>query len=337
MKLEERIKAFNDLGQEIKALSSDRFKSISKKAEQQNPWFTSDNVRLAIDGICNFLNEDELRKWASNYNLNPASPKTVGVAMAGNIPLVGFHDYLSILMAGHCAQIKLSSQDDVLLPFLNELLLAIEPKFADRIKVEERLHDYDAAIATGSDNTGRYFSYYFKHVPHIIRKNRSSIAVLMGEETDAELEKLGDDIFSYFGLGCRNVSKLYLPEEYDLVKPLRVWEKFIELANHNKYANNYNYQRTINLVNQKHFYDNGVVLLIESEGLVSPISVIYYERYHDQEDLRKRIVKSADKLQCAVSANAWFNKSIDFGKAQLPDVDDYADNVDTLTFLSSLN
>lgn len=337
MKLEERIKAFNDLGQEIKSLSSDQSQTLSKKAERQNPWFTSDNVELAINGICNFLNEDELQKWTSNYSLNPASPKTVGVAMAGNIPLVGFHDYLSILIAGHRAQIKLSSQDDVLLPFVNDLLVAIEPRFADRVQVAERLHDYDAAIATGSNNTGRYFSYYFKHVPHIIRKNRSSSAVLIGEESDAELEKLGDDIFSYFGLGCRNVSKLYIPEEYDLVKPLRVWEKFIELVNHNKYANNYNYQRTINLVNQKHFYDNGVVLLIESENLVSPISVVYYERYSDQEDLKKRIAKNADKLQCTVSANAWFNDSIEFGKAQLPGVDDYADNVDTLKFLSSLN
>lgn len=337
MKLEERIKAFNDLGQEIKNLSIDHFKSLSKKAVHQNPWFTNNNVKLALDGICEFLKEDELCKWTSNYNLNPASPKTVGVAMAGNIPLVGFHDYLSILIAGHRLQIKLSSQDDVLLPYLNDLLLTIEPRFADRVGMEERLHDYDAAIATGSDNTGRYFSYYFKHVPHIIRKNRSSCAVLMGEESETELEKLGDDVFSYFGLGCRNVSKIYIPEEYDLVKPLSVWENFIELANHNKYANNYNYQRTINLINQKHFYDNGVVLLIESENLVSPISVVFYERYSDQEDLKKRMSKNVDKLQCTVSANAWFNGSIDFGKAQLPKVDDYADNVDTLKFLSSLD
>ena len=337
MKLEERIKAFNDLGQEIQSLSSDQFTLLAKKAERQNPWFTIDNVKLAIHGICKFLNEEDLLRWTSNYNLNPATPKTVGVAMAGNIPLVGFHDYLSILIAGHRAQIKLSSQDDVLLPFINQRLFSIEPKFADLVHVEEKLHDYHAAIATGSDNTGRYFSYYFKHVPHIIRKNRSSGAVLIGEESDAELEKLGDDIFSYFGLGCRNVSKLYIPEEYDLVNPLRVWEKFIELANHNKYANNYNYQRTINLVNQKHFYDNGVVLLIESEHLVSPISVVFYERYTDQEDLKRRISKSIDKVQCMVSANAWYNGSVDFGMAQQPDVADYADHVDTLNFLASLN
>ncbi len=337
MKIEQRINAFNDLGHELKNLAKGKFEPLAKKAERQNPWFTIDNIELAFSGITQWLNLEELQNWTARYDLNTTAPKTVGVAMAGNIPLVGFHDYLSILIAGHRAQIKLSSQDDVILPFLNNLLVSIEPGFADLIQLVDKLQGYDAAIATGSDNTGRYFTYYFKHVPHIIRKNRSSCAVLMGEESDEELEKLGDDIFSYFGLGCRNVSKLYIPEEYDLVTPMRVWEKFTDLTNHNKYANNYNYQRSIHLINLKHFYDNGAVLLVESENLVSPISVVFYERYSDQADLKKRISKQIDKLQCMVSANAWFNGSFDFGKAQFPDVDDYADNVDTLKFLSSLN
>lgn len=336
MKLEQRISAFNDLGHELRKLLTGRFEKVAKEAERKNPWFTEENIRQALTAIIDNLEKDQLVKWTGSYQLDPPAPKTIGVAMAGNIPLVGFHDYLCILLSGHRAQLKLSSQDDVLLPFINEVLLSIEPKFSDRVQMADRLQGYDAAIATGSDNTGRYFSYYFKHVPHIIRKNRSSCAVLMGEETDEELESLGGDVFSYFGLGCRNVSKLYIPEEYDLVKPLRVWEKFTDLTNHNKYANNYNYQKSINLVNLRHFYDNGAILLIESEELVSPISIVYYERYSDQEDMNSRLSKNRHKLQCIVSANAWYKGSVNFGRAQFPKVDDYADGVDTLRFLSDL-
>lgn len=337
LKIEDRINAFNDLGHELKNISKPEFESLAKKTERQNPWFTKDNIQLAFDGILKMLDKDQLLQWVSVYDLNPAKSKTVGVAMAGNIPLVGFHDYLSILISGHRAQIKLSSQDDVLLPYIHEKLTDINRALGENVSIEERLHQYNAAIATGSNNTGRYFSYYFKHVPHIIRKNRASCAVLVGGETDDELDELGNDIFSYFGLGCRSVSKLYIPEEYDLVQPLRVWEKFVDLTNHNKYANNYNYQRSINLVNLRHFYDNGAILLIEDESLVSPISVVYYERYSDQADLKKRIAKNENKIQCMVSAKSWFKGSVAFGKAQMPAVTDYADGVDTLAFLSKLN
>lgn len=337
LKIEERLNAFNDLGHELKNISSADFEVLSKKAERQNPWFTTDNIQLAFDGIIKMLDRNQLEQWVSPYDLNPTQSKSIGVALAGNIPLVGFHDYLSILISGHRAQLKLSSQDDVLLPYVHQRLTDINRSLGEKVNIVERLHAYDAAIATGSDNTGRYFSYYFKHVPHIIRKNRSSCAVLLGEEVDADFEELGKDIFTYFGLGCRNVSKLYIPEEFDLVQPLRVWEKFVDLTNHNKYANNYNYQRSINLVNLRHFYDNGAVLLIESESLVSPISVVYYERYTDQDDLKNRLGRNENKIQCMVSKKAWFNGSLDFGSAQIPDVHDYSDGVDTLAFLSKLN
>lgn len=336
MNLEERVAAFSELGNQLERLQEDDLKAVLEKARERNPWFTDENIQLAIDGVGSFLKGEKLRNWAVKYPINKSGSKKVGVAMAGNIPLVGFHDYLCILMAGHRAQIKLSSQDAELLPFVHAMLSDIEPHFADFVTFEERLHHYDAAIATGSDNTSRYFSYYFKKVPHIIRKNRSSCAILLGGETNKELEELGNDTFHYFGLGCRNVSKLYIPEEYDLIPLLRQWEKFTPVVHHNKYANNYNYQRSIHLTNLKHFYDNGAILLIENDKLVSPISVVFYERYSDQEDLKNRIARHNEKLQCILSAKGWFKGSIEFGKAQKPELEDYADNVDTMKFLTTL-
>lgn len=336
MNLEERKAAFSLLGSQLKQLPKADLETISNKASIKNPWFTDANIKLAIDGISIFLNDEKLENWLSKYTINESSSKKVGVAMAGNIPLVGFHDYLCILLAGHHAQIKLSSQDSELLPFVHNMLSEIEPRFSGLASFEERLHQYDAAIATGSDNTGRYFSYYFKNVPHIIRKNRSSCAILIGEETNSELKELGNDTFQYFGLGCRNVSKLYIPEEYDLVPLLREWEKFTDIVNHNKYANNYNYQRSIHLTNLKHFYDNGAILMVESDKLVSPISVMFYERYSDQDDLKNKLAVHSEKLQCILSAKGWYNGSIDFGKAQKPELENYADNVDTMQFLAAL-
>ncbi len=311
--------------------------SVFAEAEVKNKWFTQENIKYSLNGISQMLDETKLTKWSSGYSFKHNDPKVIGIAMAGNIPLVGFHDYLCILMSGHQAQIKLSSQDDLLLPYVHEILLSIEPRFMDQLTWVDKLSGYDAAIATGSDNTGRYFSYYFREVPHIIRKNRASCAVLIGKETEDELEALAKDVFTYFGLGCRNVSKVYIPEEYDLIPLLRCWEKFVWITNHNKYANNYTYQKSIHLINQKHFYDNSACLLIEDERLVSPIAVVYYEKYSDQEDLKQRISKWTDKLQCIVSARGWYKESIAFGKAQMPAVTDYADGVDTLAFLSKLN
>ncbi|HPI78995.1 MAG: acyl-CoA reductase [Cyclobacteriaceae bacterium] len=336
MKWEERAGALSELGNQLRQLPEEARQAVFKKAWEKNPWFTPDNVQLAFHGACAFLEKEKLINWMSKYLSKGGRLKTVGVAMAGNIPLVGFHDYLCVLSAGHRAQVKLSSQDAELLPFVHGMLARIEPRFADAASFEERLHGYDAAIATGSDNTGRYFSYYFKNVPHIIRKNRASCAVLLGGETPGELEALGNDVFQYFGLGCRNVSKLYIPEEYDLIPLLKEWEKFSPLVHHNKYANNYNYQRSIHLTNRLPFYDNGAILLVESNKLVSPIAVVYYERYSDQKDLQRKVGLHREKLQCVLSAKGWFKGSIEFGKAQKPELEDYADNVDTMGFLTAL-
>lgn len=335
MDLIQRITAFSNLASALKK-SLDSPPDVFQKATAQNPWFIDENIQLAIGGLLHFLDRQKLMTWTSRYDLSSISSKTIGVSMAGNIPLVGFHDYLSILIAGHRAQIKLSSQDELLLPYVHDLLVNIEPRFQNLVAFVDKLKGYDAAIATGSDNTGRYFSYYFKDVPHIIRKNKSSAAVLIGGETEEEIHSLGLDVFTYFGLGCRNVSKLFIPEEYDLIPILRSWEKFSSAIDHNKFANNYNYQRSIHLINQKHFFDNGAILLMEDTKLVSPIGVVYYEKYADQNDLTNKLNRDAEKIQCIVSAKGWYKGSIPFGKAQQPEVWDYADNVDTMSFLTSL-
>jgi Acyl-CoA reductase (LuxC) len=336
MKLEERIDAFVQLGSAIGNLTAEARQPLFAQVAQQNPWFTADNVELALKGITQFLSKESLTKWTQSYHLNPTSPKKIGVAMAGNIPLVGFHDLLCVLLSGNILIAKPSSQDTVLMHFVSSLLKKIEPRFNDNLFFEERLNTIDALIATGSDNTSRYFEYYFRSIPHIIRKNRSSCAVIMGEEPGDELVKLGADVFSYFGLGCRNVSKIFVPEGYDVSLLLPPWERYKEVVNHHKYANNYDYQKCLLLMNQTLFYDGGQVLLVENNALVSPISVVYYEYYKNLEELKGKLTSQEEKIQCIVSAKGWYPHSIAFGKAQLPDLWDYADDVDTMKFLSGL-
>ncbi|MFM7851719.1 MAG: acyl-CoA reductase, partial [Flammeovirgaceae bacterium] len=231
---------------------------------------------------------------------------------------------------------KLSSQDTVLMNFVIDELKKIEPRFATAIAIEERLKQLDALIATGSDNTARYFEYYFRNVPHLIRKNRSSCAVIMGEESDEELVVLGRDVFDYFGLGCRNVSKVFLPDGFDIKRIMRAWEAYDTIAQHHKYANNYTYQRAILLVNMLPFFDNGIIVLSQNTSLVSPIAVVYYEFYQNLEDLHEKLSAHTEKIQCIVSANGWYNKGVAFGQSQKPRVYDYADNVDTMHFLSKM-
>jgi len=337
MKLSERIKAFVLLGNKITLLTTEEREKITDGARSLNPWFVPESINLSLIGISHLLKEDNLLTWASGYNLNDEKNKKVGIAMAGNIPLVGFHDYLSVLISGNQVVIKLSSQDSYLLPVINTWLLEIEPRFADKIHIEERLNNVDAIIATGSDNTARYFEYYFRNIPHIIRKNRSSVAILMGEEDSTHLTELGKDVYNYFGLGCRNVSKVFVPEGYDFIKLLDSWDCYKEIIHHHKYANNYDYQKSILLVNKVPHLDNGFTLLTQSEQLVSPISVLYFETYTTQSDLKKKINSRKEKIQCIVSANGWFDNSVPFGKAQLPELSDYADGIDTLRFLAEIN
>ncbi len=336
MTLEKRIDAFNQLGKRLTGLSSEEKSDLHSKVGNENPWFTPENVDLALTGISKYLSRQVLEKWTSRYSIEDQKSKKIGVAMAGNIPMVGFHDFLCVLLAGHQLVAKLSSHDSVLMTLLKKELIEINPDFADKIFFEERLNHVDAMIATGSDNTSRYFEYYFRNVPHIIRKNRSSCAIIVGEESADEFKLLGKDIFSYFGLGCRNVSKIYVPENFDFPRLLDNLQSFKPVIDHHKYANNYDYQKSILLINQVHFYDNGFLMLTESESLVSPISVVYYEAYKDQADLKSKLKVHEQKIQCIVSAKGWYKPSAPFGESQFPSVEDYADGVDTMAFLSTV-
>lgn len=336
MNSEERVDAFGQLGSWLTNLPEAKIDELCTTASLQNPWFTAANVRLALKGIASLLETNKLKEWMGGYDLRQVNSKHVGVVMAGNIPLVGFHDALCVLMSGHRLKAKLSSQDSHLLPLLVNQLVSIESRFEGQFTFEERLNDIEAAIATGSDNTARYFEYYFRKMPHIIRKNRSSCAVMMGEEAEDQLAALGHDVFSYFGLGCRNVSKVYIPSNYDVGRLLKAWEPFAEIKNHHKYTNNYDYQKSILLVNQIPHFDNGSVLLTEHASLVSPIAVVYYQFYEDQKELQGMLRGQAEKLQCIVAANGWYPGSVPFGEAQRPGLSDYADHIDTMKFLSGL-
>lgn len=335
MTLGQRISAFVKLGNHLSNLSEEAFETLALNARQENLWFTADNVKRSLTGIAHYLKDDKLRQWTSAYTLNPEEPKEVALVLAGNIPLVGFHDLLCVLISGHKAQLKLSSKDSKLIQYLIKHLIWLEPGFEKAITIKEnKLENFDAVIATGSDNSARYFEYYFGKYPHIIRKNRSSCVILTGTESEKEIDALGEDIFSYFGLGCRNVSKAYVPKGYDLAKILSRWEAYKDIIHHHKYCNNYDYQKSILLVNLIPFLDNGFILLQENEKLVSPISVLYYEYYTDPADLERKLNENKEKLQCIVGNNG--KATVAFGSAQYPEVGDYADKVDTLKFLQKL-
>lgn len=335
MNLTERIQALSSLGDVIRTLGEPSLRKLAESASQENPWFTPDHVTQAFKGIAAFLQQEQLTQWTSVYDFRQVKSKRIGIVMAGNIPLVGFHDLLCVLISGHQAQVKLSSKDSRLIRFLMEELVHIQPAFSDSITFQTHiLEDFDAVIATGSDNSARHFEYYFSKYPHIIRRNRTSCAILAGEESPEDLNALGNDVFSYFGLGCRNVSKIFVPTGYDLAMLMRSWEKYQNIIHHHKYANNYDYQKSILLVNQSPFLDTGFVLLQENEKMVSPIAVLYYEYYNDFKNLHNLIQANQQKLQCIVGIVEPAN--VTFGQAQFPEVWDYADHIDTLHFLTTL-
>lgn len=336
IKLADRINAFAAVGNILNNLGTTELQHIHQRAYIQNNWFTSENIDFALRGLQNYLDHDKLEQWTKDLPLQNSSPKEIGVIMAGNIPIVGFHDFLTILISGHILRAKLSSQDTFLINYIAGLLTEIEPRFSDFIRFEERLIGIDAMIATGSNNSSRYFEYYFSKIPNIIRKNRTSIAILNGKEDTNAMIKLGIDIFQYFGLGCRNVSKVFIPENYDFKCFFESIENFTDVIHHHKYKNNYDYYKSIYLINKESHLDNGFLLLRESQQIVSPISVLFYETYRSQKDLTDKIEENIENIQCIVSDNAWFTKSIPFGQAQHPELWDYADNVDTLTFVKSL-
>ena len=332
-----RISMFYTLGQRLLLLSEQQREELAYRAGGQNNWFTPKSVNQAIDAIGRSLSQEALEQFTNGYTLAPATPKTIGLVMAGNIPLVGFHDLLSVLIAGHKALVKLSSQDTVLMQFVINQLRDIEPALADRITITERLQGMDAVIATGSDNSARYFKHYFAKNPHIIRQNRTSVGIIKGEEGAEAVKALGDDLFRYYGLGCRNVSKLYVPRGYDFKPFIDALLDNESVLDHHKYRNNYDYNKSIYLVNKEPHLDSGFFLVRESEELVSPISVIFYEAYASEAELDLKLATKQDKIQAIVSENGWYTGSIPFGTAQEPDLWDYADGMDTLEFLDGLS
>ncbi|GAB3825246.1 acyl-CoA reductase [Hymenobacter jeollabukensis] len=333
----ERLAAFIRLGQRLRTLSDDELYSLAARARNHNPWFDEANVRAAFLGVAHLLDAELLTAWAAQYPPEPqAEPRRVGVVMAGNIPLVGFHDMLCVLLSGHILLAKLSSDDNILLRWVGQQLLDIEPRFEAQLRFVDMLREADAFIATGSDNTARYFEYYFSKKPHLIRRNRSSIGVLAGLEPREELAQFGPDVFRYYGLGCRNVAKLLVPVGYDFTPFLDSMQSWEAVDNHNRYHNNYDYQKSLLLVNRVPHLDNGFLLLTESMQLVSPISVLHFSEYQDEQDLRQQLADVADKTQVVVSVNGWYPGSVPAGQAQQPGVNEYADGVDTMAFLASL-
>lgn len=331
------IEVLTQLGDQLRK-PDDELNQLASLIQAKNAWFIPQNVCRAVFSIGEMLNRQDLTHWFSlQKQQKPTihSMKKVGLILAGNIPAVGFHDILCVLVAGHQALIKLSSQDQLLIPYLLKKLIDITPAITEQIQYIDRLQGFDAVIATGSTNTSRYFDYYFRNVPHIIRKNRNSLAVLRGDETQADLKQLGHDIFDYFGLGCRNVSKLYVPTDYDFRLFFEAIETFQWVSNHSKYTNNYDYHKSILLVNRETHLDNGFLLLKPAESLWSPLAVLNYETYEDLASLGEKIKLLDEQIQCVVSASIpeLGIDQVRFGHSQRPKLWDYADRANTMDFL----
>ena len=314
----------------------DDFASLIALSQSHNGWFTPEQVLHSIQSWARALTEDNLNQWLSNYDFSKIESKKVGLILAGNIPLVGFHDFLSVLISGHDVLVKTSSNDQHLLKFLAKYLISIQPELNSKITfVEGKLEGFDAVIATGSNNTARYFEYYFKDKPSIIRKNRNSVAVLDGTETFEDLVGLGEDIFRYFGLGCRNVSKLFVPKGYNFDNFFKAMYEYRDVIQYEKYANNYDYNKAVFLMSNFQLLDNEFLTIKEDVSYASPISSVFYEFYENLEEITTRLNADAEQIQCVVSKNLIPN-SVTFGQTQQPRLWDYADNVDTLAFLNNL-
>jgi len=312
------------------------FVSLIALSQSHNGWFTPEQVYFSLQSWAKALTEENLTKWLSNYNFKEAQPKKIGLILAGNIPLVGFHDFSTVLITGNEVLVKTSSNDQHLVKFLANYLIALDNRFSTKITfVEGKLEGFDAVIATGSNNTSRYFDYYFKNVPHIIRKNRNSVAVLNGNESNDDLINLGEDIFRYFGLGCRNVSKLFVPKGYNFKAFFEAIYAYKNVIFYEKYANNYDYNKAVFLMSLYELLDNEFLTLKEDTSYASPISSIFYEFYDDIEEIKLRLKSDEDQIQCIVSNNLIEN-SIAFGETQKPMLWDYADNVDTISFLNTI-
>jgi len=333
---EKKVAAFKGLGNFLLNVD-DEFKNLIADAKHKNGWFQELEVERAFLANGQMLNETDLNYWVNQYP-TPLNLQKIGLILAGNIPLVGFHDILSVLISGNIALIKMSTNDDLLIPAVLKKLVEIEPEFEKQIQWVTRLENFDAVIATGSNNSSRYFDYYFSKVPNIIRKNRNSIAILTGEETSEQLYQLGQDIFNYYGLGCRNVSKIFVPKGYIFNHFFESIEIYNTILNHHKYQNNYDYNKSIYLVNRNEHFDNGFLLLTKNESLTSPLAVIHYEEYDDLTQITAKINDQADEIQVVVTAieQSIIPAKVNFGESQNPKLWDYADGVDTLQFLTNL-
>ncbi|MEC3907409.1 acyl-CoA reductase [Tamlana sp. 2201CG12-4] len=353
MQIQERIDAFVILGDFLRQFSSeaiqksdnvkhndlffDGFKHQLKLAKENNGWFTTENICFALKSWSKALTNENLNTWLKPYSFADfTTPKKVAVIMAGNIPLVGFHDFLSVLISGHNVLVKQSSNDKHLLPYLAKYLEYVAPGFKGSIQfTEEKVENFDAVIATGSNNTARYFEYYFKDKPSIIRNNRNSVAVLTGEESHEDLKNLSEDIFRYYGLGCRNVSKLFVPKGYKFdafFEAIYHWHPIIEKA---KYANNYDYNKAVYLMSEFNMLENGFFMIKEDKSFASPIATLFYEHYDDIEKLKEKMDNKKDQIQCTVSCG-FVENEIAFGATQKPQLWDYADDIDSIEFLLSI-
>lgn len=337
MKLSERIDLLVGLGEYL-SKESEVLSTVIQKTYFHNRWFIKENTQKSIDAIRTaFLSRDLLTSWISNYEVSDdTNPKRIGLILAGNIPLVGFHDILSVFAAGHQAVVKLSEKDKWLIPHFVEVMAQQDERANEYFHFEERLQNFDAVIATGSNNTARYFDAYFGKYPNVIRKNRNGIAVLNGNETAEELNALGKDIFQYFGLGCRNVSKLYLPNGYEFQTLLEALHEYNEIVLHHKYKNNFDYNYTLLILNGVAHQSNGCILMTEDESLQSRIAQLHYEFYQDEEDLKQKIEAKKEEIQCVVGQPIADMNVFPFGEAQKPSLMDYADGVDTMKFLTQL-
>lgn len=338
MKRDERIEALAQLGQYINEYG-ELLQAFVARTEFNNKWFTKDNQKQSLMAIASqFLDKTKLENWISAYDIPVENQAmTVGLVLAGNIPLVGFHDVLTVFVSGHKSLIKLSDKDKFLLPHLLDKLKQFNSASGDYFEVTEKMSNLDAVIATGSNNSARYFEAYFGKYPNIIRKNRHAVAVLDGKETEEELRALGHDIFSYYGLGCRNVSKLYLPTNYDFNLLMETLHEFNYLIHNSKYKNNFDYNIALFQLNKVPLVNNGSIILVENEALTSRIATLHYEYYEEVDEVKKALQSRKDELQLVATNLDFAGLNVKkFGEAQQPNLSDYADGVDSLEFLTKL-
>lgn len=333
MSIEKRIKILSEVATQLQSETTDKIIEI---ACAKNSWFEPLFSKHSIQAICSeFLVKNKLEKWLEPYCIEDdfSLHKTVGIVCAGNVPLVGFHDFLCCYLLGVSVRLKLSSKDDVLMRYAVQTILDQDQEYAQRFSFVEQLRDFDAVIATGNSNSNRYFEYYFSKYPSILRNNRTSVAILTSNETESDLKALADDVFLYFGLGCRNVGKIFVPKNFEIENLLLHFASYAWLHQHAQYMNNYDYNRTILLMNQTPHFANEFLMLQENTALHSPIATLYFERYHDIDAVKNKLSALQEQIQCVVGK--WEGMT-PFGKAQWPQLSDYADGKDTIAFLLSL-